>query len=47
MSYYFSPSLNEVGNLATGIFKYDFDSNTGSAVEWTIYQDGCKTTWAN
>lgn len=30
MSYYFSPSLNEVGNLATGIFKYDFDSNTGS-----------------
>jgi hypothetical protein len=30
MSYFFSSSLNEVGNLATGIFKYDFDSNTGS-----------------
>ena len=28
-NYHFSNSLNEIGNLATGIFKYDFDSSTG------------------
>ena len=26
-SYYFSPSVNEVGNLASGIYKYDFDED--------------------
>ena len=31
MSYYFSSSLNEVGNLATGIFKYDFGSDKTEA----------------
>tara|TARA_B100002019_G_scaffold293196_1_gene319305 strand:+ start:1014 stop:1535 length:522 start_codon:yes stop_codon:yes gene_type:complete len=29
MNYHFSNSLNEIGNLATGIFKFDFDSSTG------------------
>jgi len=28
-NYHFDNSLNEIGNLATGIFKYDFDSSTG------------------
>jgi len=26
-SYYFSPSVNEMGNLASGIYKYDFDED--------------------
>ena len=30
-SYYFSPSVNEVGNLASGIYKYDFDDTQGNA----------------
>tara|TARA_Y100001938_G_C8101618_1_gene442294 strand:+ start:4421 stop:4945 length:525 start_codon:yes stop_codon:yes gene_type:complete len=29
MNYHFDSSLNEIGNLATGIFKFDFDSSTG------------------
>ena len=32
MNYFFNSSLNEIGNLATGIFKYDFDSNTGDVL---------------
>jgi hypothetical protein len=29
MNYHFDSDLNEIGNLATGIFKFDFDSSTG------------------
>lgn len=28
MSYLFDSSINEIGNLASGIFKYDFDEDT-------------------
>jgi hypothetical protein len=30
MSYFFDSSINEIGNLASGIFKYDFDEDANS-----------------
>jgi len=30
MSYFFDSSVNEIGNLASGIFKYDFDEDSSS-----------------